>query len=100
MAGTPLREVEEVLDRHARRLAGELGRLLVDVGRTLQNEAKAAERPAPKARAAAKPRTSASESSREDLYREASKLGVKGRSRMSKDELREAIARARRVRRG
>jgi hypothetical protein len=87
MAGTPLREVEEVLDRHARRLAGELGRLLVDVGRTLQNEAKSAERPAPKAPAA--------DASREDLYREASKLGVKGRSRMSKAELRDAIARAR-----
>src|SRR5215216_4553333 len=71
MAGTPFREVEEVLDRHARRLAGELGRLLIDVGQTLRKEAQASERPASKART--------SESSREDLYREASKLGVKGR---------------------
>jgi hypothetical protein len=97
MAGTPFREVEEVLDRHARRLAGELGRLLVDVGRTLQNEAKAGERPAQKARTAA-PKARAANASREDLYREASKLGVKGRSRMSKDELQDAVARARRGR--
>jgi hypothetical protein len=83
MAGTPFREVEEILDRHARRLAGELGRLLIDVGRTLASEAEAAERPARKARA--------SETSRDDLYREASKLGVK-----SKEELRDAVARARR----
>jgi hypothetical protein len=97
MASTPFREVEDVLDRHARRLAGELGRLLIDVGRTLQNEAKAAERATPKPRTgAAKAR--AAEASREDLYREASKLGIKGRSRMSKDELRDAVARARRGR--
>jgi hypothetical protein len=88
MAGTPFREVEEVLDRHARRFAGELGRLLIDVGQTLRREAEAAERPAQKART--------SEASRDDLYREASRLGVKGRSRMNKDQLRDAVARARR----
>jgi hypothetical protein len=85
---SPFREVEEVLDRHARRLAGELGRLLMDVGRALRDEAAADTRPAPGARP--------SELTRDELYREATKLGVKGRSRMSKDELREAVAGARR----
>jgi hypothetical protein len=90
MDGTPFREVEEVLDRHARRLAGELGRLLMDVGRALRDEAAAdtsSARTAPRA-----------EPTREDLYREAARLGVKGRSRMTKDELRDAVARAARRR--
>ena len=86
MSESPFRDVEEALDRHARRLAGEVGRLLMDVGRALRDHAEAA--PAGNARPA--------EPTREDLYREAVRLGVKGRSRMSKDELRDAVARARR----
>lgn len=91
MSSTPFHEVEDVLDRHARRLAGELGRLLVDVGNALRNQAEADVRTARPAGARA-----SAEPTRDDLYREATRLGVQGRSRMTKQELRDAVARARR----
>jgi hypothetical protein len=90
--GTPFREVEEVLDRHARRLAGQLGKLLIDVGEALRNEARREEPETPAGQ------RRSSEPTREDLYGEATRLGIKGRSRMSKEQLRAAVARARRQR--
>jgi hypothetical protein len=78
-------DVEEVLDRHARRFAGELGRLFVDVGEALRRAADREDVPS---------RTSEErEPTKEDLYREAARLGVLGRSRMTKEELRDAIER-------
>jgi hypothetical protein len=78
-------DVEEVLDRHARRIAHELGGLLVDVGEALRRTAD---------RENARSETSKGrEPTKEDLYREAARLGVRGRSRMSKSELRDAIER-------
>jgi hypothetical protein len=59
--GTPFREVEEVLDRHARRLAGQLGKLLIDVGEALRNEARREESETPGRQG------KASEPTREDL---------------------------------
>ena len=88
--GRPFRDVEEALDRHARRLAGELGRLLIDVGTALRDQVAAGGQDSPARR---KPR---SEPTREDFYREATRLGVKGRARMTKEQLRDAIANARR----
>jgi hypothetical protein len=90
--GTPFREVEEILDRHARRLAGQLGKLLIDVGEALRNEARREEPETPSRQGMG------TEPTREDLYREATRLGVKGRSRMSKEQLRAAVAAARRQR--
>jgi hypothetical protein len=76
-------DVEEILDRHARRLVRELGGLFADMGEAL--------------RRAAEPESPASspgkEPTRDDLYREATRLGVPGRSRMTKQELRDAIKR-------
>jgi hypothetical protein len=90
--GSPFRDVEDVLDRHARRLAGQLGKLLIDVGQALQDEAgsRGSETTARKEKR--------SEPTRDELYREATRLGVKGRARMSKEELKAAIARSRRQR--
>lgn len=76
-------DVEKVIDRHARRLARELGGLFVEVGEALRHAADR-ERPPP---------ASEGEPTREDLYREATRLGVPGRSRMTKAELRDAISR-------
>jgi hypothetical protein len=77
-------DVEEVLDRHARRLARELGGLFVDVGEALR---RASDRDRPP------PASEGSEPTKEDLYREATRLDVPGRSRMTKAELRDAIER-------
>jgi hypothetical protein len=90
--GRSFREVEDVLDRHARRLAGQLGKLLIDVGQALRDEAAA------ESADTATRKGRRSEPTRDDLYREATRLGVKGRARMSKEELRAAIARSRRRR--
>jgi hypothetical protein len=84
MAETPFDDVEQILDRHARRVARELGELFVDLGEALRKQADPGEHtPAPP--------NQAHHESREDLYREAARLDIKGRSRMSKAELREAI---------
>jgi hypothetical protein len=85
MRGASFDDLERAFDRHARRIAGELGGLLVDVGEALRRQAQPRE-PAP---------GEASEPTREDLLREAAALGVRGRSRMSKDELRLAVEQAR-----
>jgi len=77
-------DVEEVLDRHARRLARELGGLFVDVGEALRRASDRDRRP---------PASEGSEPTKEDLYREATRLDVPGRSRMTKAELRDAIER-------
>ena len=81
-------DVEEIIDRHARRLARELGGLVVEVGEALRRagETEAWDRPQ------ASPRHA--DSSRDDLYREATRLGVSGRSKMTKEQLRAAIKRA------
>ena len=84
MAETPFDDVEQILDRHARRVARELGGLLVDLGEALRKQADPAEQ------ASARPDHPTHES-REDLYREAERLNIKGRSRMSKADLRKAI---------
>lgn len=81
---SPFDDVDEVVDRHARRLARELGGLFVDVGETLR---RAADRERPP------PASEGSEPTKEDLYREATRLGVPGRSRMTKAELLDAISR-------
>jgi len=81
-------DVEEILDRHARRLARELGGMIVEVGEALRRagEPGASESPATSARDA--------DPSRGDLYHEAARLRVPGRSKMSKEELRTAVERA------
>ena len=81
-------DVEEILDRHARRLARELGGMIVEVGEALRRagEPASAEPPPASARDA--------DPSRGDLYREAARLGVPGRSKMSKEQLRTAVRRA------
>jgi hypothetical protein len=81
-----LDELEDVVDEHARRIAREFGGLLVGVGEALKRaaEAEAAKPSAPHAGA---------EPTRDDLYREATRLNVPGRSRMTKDELRDAVDR-------
>lgn len=61
----------------------------MDVGKALSDEAAAGRSDRPR---------SGNEPTREELYREATRLGVKGRSRMSKEQLRDAVARARRRR--
>jgi hypothetical protein len=91
-----LDDVERVLDQHARRLAGQLGGLLVDLGQALRKQAEAPE-PAPKpprrprAGRTATSRRSGAVATRSDLLREAAKLGIPGRSRMSKADLESAI---------
>jgi hypothetical protein len=89
MEGGQFRDVEEALERHARRLAGEFGKLLIGVGEALRDEAGKG--------AASEPmgRQESTEPTREDLYREATRLGVKGRSSMSKEQLKDAVAKAR-----
>jgi hypothetical protein len=86
MRGASFDDLERAFDRHARRIAKEFGGLLVDVGEALRRQADKPEPPPP---------SSAPEPTREDLLREAAALGIRGRSRMSKEELREAIRRAR-----
>jgi hypothetical protein len=81
-------DVEEVLDRHARRVARELGGLFVDVGEALR-------RAADRERAPSSVTEEGREPTKEDLYREATRLGVRGRSGMTKEELRNAIERLR-----
>jgi hypothetical protein len=81
-------DVEEILDRHARRLVQELGGLFADMGEALRRSAEPGESP-PRFRERPEP-------TKEDLYREAARLGVRGRSKMTKQELREAIERFRR----
>jgi hypothetical protein len=78
-------EVQQILDRHARRVARELGGLLVDLGEAWPRQG-APESPG------ASPESSRHET-KDDLFREAERLGINGRSRMSKDELRRAIDR-------
>jgi hypothetical protein len=85
MGGTGFGDVERILDRHARRIARDFGGLLVDVGEALRRQAEERD-PAP---------SSAPEPSREDLLREAAALGIRGRSRMSKEELRRSVERSR-----
>jgi hypothetical protein len=80
-------DVEEILDRHARRLVQELGGLFADMGEALRRAAEPGE-PPPRFRGRSEP-------TKEDLYREAARLGVRGRSKMTKQELREAIERFR-----
>lgn len=79
-------ELEDVVDQHARRIAREFGGLLVGVGEALKRAAETeASTPSP-------PHASA-EPTRDELYREATRLNVPGRSRMTKDELRDAVGR-------
>ena len=93
MAGS-FNDVERILDQHARRLAGHLGGLLVDLGEALRTQADPAEpTSAPTARPF-RPRPTAA--TKDDLLREAAELGIRGRSRMSKADLERAI-RARRA---
>jgi hypothetical protein len=81
-----LEELEDVVDEHARRIAREFGGLLVGVGEALK---RAAEADAPQ------PPPADTEPTRDDLYREATRLDVPGRSRMTKAELRDAVDRRR-----
>jgi hypothetical protein len=81
-------DVEEIVERHARRLASELGGLIVEVGEALRRAAE----PGPSAPPPASPRNA--DPSKDDLYREATRLGVPGRSKMTKEQLRAAIKRA------
>jgi hypothetical protein len=78
-------DVEEALDRHARRIAHELGGLLVDVGEALRRAADREHEPSET--------SEGPEPTKEDLYREAARLDVRGRSRMTKEELRDAVKR-------
>lgn len=78
-------DVEEAFDRHARRFAHELGGLFVDVGEALRRAADREHAPSET--------SEGREPTKEDLYREAARLGVRGRSRMTKAELRDAIGR-------
>jgi hypothetical protein len=80
-------DIEEIMERHARRLARELGGMIVEVGEALRRAAEAEKPPST-------PTATPTEETRDDLYREATRLGVRGRSKMTKDELREAIRRA------
>jgi hypothetical protein len=82
-------EVERILDQHARRLAGHLGGLLVDLGEALRTQADPAEpASASTARPSRRPPTVAT---KDDLLREAAELGIRGRSSMSKADLERAI---------
>ena len=86
MRGASFDDLERAFDRHARRIAKEFGGLLVDVREALRRQAEKPEPPPP---------GPTPEATREDLLREAAELGIRGRSRMSKEELREAIRRVR-----
>jgi hypothetical protein len=83
-------DVEELFDRHARRLARELGGLFVEAGEALRRAAETGTDPPPSASARG------SDPSKDDLYREATRLGVPGRSKMTKEQLRAAVKRAKR----
>jgi hypothetical protein len=83
-----LDDVEEIFERHARRLARELGGMIVEVGEALRRAAETESWPTPTET------ETAPEETREDLYREATRLGIRGRSKMTKKELRDAIRRA------
>jgi len=85
-------DVEELFDRHARRLARELGGLFVEAGEALRRAAETGT-PDPPPSASARD----ADSSKDDLYREATRLGVPGRSRMTKEQLRAAVKRAKRT---
>jgi hypothetical protein len=100
MAGG-LDDVERVLDQHARRLAGQLGGLLVDLGQALRKQAEA---PEPAAETPRRPRAGRRATAprpgtptRSDLLREAATLGIPGRSRMTKADLERAIREHRRT---
>jgi hypothetical protein len=83
-----LDELEDVVDQHARRIAREFGSLLVGVGEALKRAAETeAARPSPS------PPHAGAQPTRDELYREATRLNVPGRSRMTKDELRDAVDR-------
>jgi hypothetical protein len=82
-------DVERILDQHARRLAGHLGGLLVDLGEALRTQADTAE---PTSASTARPsRPHSTAATKGELLREAAKLGIRGRSRMSKADLERAI---------
>jgi hypothetical protein len=83
-------EVEEIFERHARRLAQELGGLIVEVGEALRRAAEPGQSSPPPP---ASPRNA--NPSKDDLYREATRLGVPGRSKMTKEQLRAAVKSAR-----
>jgi hypothetical protein len=82
-------DVERILDQHARRLAGHLGGLLVDLGEALRTQADTAERTSASTARPSRPQPTAA--TKDDLLREAAELGVRGRSRMSKADLERAI---------
>jgi hypothetical protein len=88
MAEIRIDEVQQILDRHARCVARDLGGLLVDLGEALRKQGE------PEKETASR-RTPRGRETKDDLYREAERLGVKGRSRMTKDELRRAVERLR-----
>ena len=94
MEGRRLNDVEEILERHARRVVAEVGGLLVELGDTLRRHAReeaSDASPAGAPASTAPARRPARDMTREELLREAERLGVRGRSRMSKEELRRAI---------
>jgi hypothetical protein len=66
-------DIEKIFERHARRLGRELGRMIVEISEALRRAAEA-ERPA-------RPTGTPTHETRDDLYREATRLGVHGRSR-------------------
>jgi hypothetical protein len=83
-------DVEEIIERHTRRLASELGGLIVEVGEALRRAAESG----PSAPPPPSSSTRNADLSKDDLYREATRLGVPGRSKMTKEQLRAAIKRA------
>jgi hypothetical protein len=87
MDRSSLDDLQKIVDHHARRVAREVGGLLVDVGEALRRTAETT------GRSDAPPPRTPPEATREELLQEAARLGIKGRSRMSKDELRAAIDR-------
>ena len=82
-------DVEEIVERHARRLASELGSLIVEVGEALRRAAESGPSAPPPP---SSPRNA--DPSKDELYREATRLGVPGRSKMTKEQLRAAIKRS------
>jgi hypothetical protein len=87
MAGSQFEDVERLMDQYARRFARDLGGFLVTLGEALRGEADMPTRSQPR---------SAGEASRQELLEEAARLGVRGRSRMTKEQLRAAIEELRR----
>ena len=82
-------DVGEIVERHARRLASELGGLIVEVGEALRRAAESEPSAPPPS---SSPRNA--DPSKDELYREATRLGVPGRSKMTKEQLRAAIKRS------